>query len=294
MYSSTVRSRRLVAALSIVAVFGVTASTVTGAEAVIDEAIRMRVLRLMFPNGRISASPIRAWDASVKVKGLEPLQLNDALRSERLYDVKGALTNAAEKEAATDVTDPEAPSDKRIVRLRLYRWTAGKEDRPYLIGVLHYRFYNKQPALCCQAIGELLLLSEDGAGLLDCVAKMPSDFTIFTSVRFADLKGDGSQTLLLSADFSGPGTVGVGTVALTVAHQKLKTLFWTTTAVKSSLGNGMFTLALDEDRTRLAKGRQYWFIRKTYVEEGGGAHTPPLTSRVSFPVNDQVPVDWPW
>jgi hypothetical protein len=287
-------TRRIITALLIFVSLGGTGSSAIGAEVVTDEATRIRVLRLMFPNARVSVSPTRTWNASVKVKALEPLQLNDALKSERVYDVVGAVTDHVERDAATDVTDPETPSNKRAVRLLLYRWRPEKDDTPSLIGILHYAFHNRQPALCCQAIGKVLLLSDDGNRLLECVARMPPDFTIFTSIRFLDLKGDGSEALLISADFSGPGNVGVDTVSLTVSHQKLRALFWTTTALQSAIGGGMFTMALDENRTRLDKGRKYWFARKTYIDEKGIAHTPPVTSSVSYPVSDDGPVDWPW
>ena len=47
------------------------------------------------------------------------------------------------------------------------------------------------------------------------------------------------------------------------------------------------------NRTRLDKGRKYWFARKTYIDEKGIAHTPPVMSSVSYPVSYDSPVDWP-
>jgi len=283
--------RRIAVTFAAVMVLGTLAVPAIGAELVTDEKTRLQVLRLMFPDARISESPIRSWDASYTAKWAQELPLIDALRDEKLYDVLGPIAKD-EEDAATDVAEL-ITSNERTVRLRLYRWQT-ENSRPFLVGTLNYAFRNVQPAQCCRAIGKLLLLSDDGKAILDSISRMPQDFTMFTSIRFANLNGDRSEALMVSADFSGPMTVGINTLILGVHHEKFRPLFWTTTAVKSDLEQKMFTMALDEKRTFLARGQRYCFVKTTYIEKGKTLR-PPLTSRVSYPVgNGNVAVDWLW
>ena len=177
----------------------------------------------------------------MKVKALEPLQLNDALKSEPVYDVVGAATDHVERNAATDVTDPETPSNKRAVRLLLYRWRPEKGDTPVLSAYCITASTTGNPLYVARPLERVLLLSDDGNRLLECVARMPSD------LRSSPPSGSSTErrrveALLISAHFSG-GTWAWTQVSLTVSHQKLRALFLITTALPA-IGGGTFTMAL--------------------------------------------------
>lgn len=51
------------------------------------------------------------------------------------------------------------------------------------------------------------------------------------------------------------------------------------------------TLALDEGRTRDAAGREFFFLKKSYIEKGKVLRRP-VTTSVSYPVGAGLPLDW--
>jgi hypothetical protein len=107
------------------------------------------------------------------------------------------------------------------VQMQLYRWKTPDGLEPLLVAVLNYSFLNANPARCCVAIGEVLLLSSTADRILDTLDQMPNDFTTFTSVRFLDPDGSGADKLMIAADFSGAGITGVDMAIFDVSHRKL-------------------------------------------------------------------------
>jgi hypothetical protein len=247
-----------------------------GAELVTDEALRLRVLRALIPMAQISGSHLGAYNSHKtankphdKISGLiRLLPLIDALENERTYDVTAPVGKQEESEASGEAPNMP-PSGRRQVRLRLYRWHREDERDPVLVAAVNYTFQDANPPRCCRAIGKFVLLSNDGSRVLDSVDKMPNAFTMFTSFRFLDVKGNGSEQLIVGADFAGAFTVGVNTAIFDLSQLKLSPLMWTTTAVFSASEEPeMYTMTLDENRTRLAKARRYYFVKTTYCERG--------------------------
>jgi hypothetical protein len=89
--------------------------------------------------------------------------------------------------------------------------------------------------------------------------------------------------------------VGIDTAVVDLSNQKLTPLGWTTTAVYSGLEKEeeeMFTMTLDDQRTRLSKGNRVWFVKKTYIEKGK-IFLKPTTGNASIRLNSTgVPLDW--
>jgi hypothetical protein len=95
-------------------------SVTHAAELVTDEAIRLRVLQLVFANATISNSPARIREKSSLAPHLEPLSASfrDSLEKEQEYDVVGSVGKEEEGPAESDITrSPDKRfSDRRRVR----------------------------------------------------------------------------------------------------------------------------------------------------------------------------------
>lgn len=233
------------------------------AELVTDEALRLHVLHRVFPNAAISISPVRI-SQEPREAHLAPLAepLRSALEQERNYDVVGPVAKDEEAPAEQDITrSPGKPfADRRQVRLLLYR------SQPNLVAVVNYSFPEASPSRCCRVIGKVMLLSVSGDQVLATFDNMPNAFTTFTAVKFIDVGSTATEELLISVDFAGAGTIGINTAIFDLSSQKITPLGWLTTAVYSGLEKEeMFTLTLDEQRTRLSNGRRCWFTKKTYI-----------------------------
>jgi hypothetical protein len=288
---------RAFAFLAVAVSFG--SSFASSAEIVTDEAVRLQILRNEFPKATISAArngkkpPNPPLDPE-----LQPLwdSMHDALEHASEYQVVGPVEKD-EEQSATDITKFKGRrfSGIRRVRLLLYRLRSPNGDQSDLLAVLNYSFPEANPARCCRAIGRLLLMSLSGDQVLSKVDEMPNAFTMFTAVRFLDAKSTGSERLLIGADFAGAGTVGTNTAVFDLSNRKLTPLGWTTTAVYFGLekkDEEMFTMTLDEQRTRLSKENRVWFVKTTYIEKGK-RFPKPIISSASIRLNSKgVRLDW--
>jgi hypothetical protein len=265
-------------------------------ELVTDETLKLQVLRLTFPNTQISVIPANANETPYSVT--DPLgrvvELAEPLLAPNHdYEIVGSVAKY-EEEPASDITDlNRPPSDKRQVRMQLFRWRIANGG-PLLLEVLSYSFANANPARCCRALGKILLLSSTGDHILDTLDTVPYAFTMFTSVEFFQVDGTDAEKVMIGGDFSGVATVGVNSVVLDVSHQRLTPLMSVTTGVlyEEELENtDVHTLVLDERRTRAAGGKRFFFIKKSYVEKGKIRRTP-VSSVVSYPIGTGLPLDW--
>lgn len=279
--------------LTVIALF-VFAPSVIGAELLTDEQTRMQALRLMFPSARVSDTLTKPADGSYNnLIGSEKLPLIDALRDERQYRVT-APAESDERDEAGDVAEPDKPlSDTRLVRLRLYRLRASAVREHLVLAIMSYSFADVNPPRCCRVIGRIALLSAELTSVLDTIRNMPYAFTIFTVIRFFDANGDGTEDFIVSADFSGAATVGIDTAIFDVKSRKLKPIMWLTTAVSYQLEDAeMFTMTIDEKRTRAAKGKRYYFLKQTYIEKGRSFSRPRLSIESRRVVRSGIVLDW--
>jgi len=266
-----------------------------GAELVTDEAMRLGVLRLVFPKATISISPARSNPPEGRFSGeLEPLSgsFQDAFADEQEYDVV-APPDEQEEPAASITLDRS--SDERRVRLLLYRWRPADGGQASLVAVLHYVFVDANPSRCCRALGKVMLLSASGERVEAKVTEMPNAFTRFTSVRFLDPGRPNPEDLLVSVDFSGAGVVGVNTAILGLTNQRITPLGWLTTAVYDGLekeNEEMYVMTLDEQKTRLSKGKRFWFVKKSYIEKGKKLPAPITSATSVLGTRMGVPLNW--
>jgi len=270
-------------------------SFASGAELVTDHDTRLRVLSLVFPNARISDAAKPKDDQPFSVTDpLEHLVISLKSGFEHYYEVVGPVAKE-EEEPASDITDlNKGFSDKRQVRMEVYRWKAPKGGEAVLVAVLDYLFMGANPARCCRAIGKVFLLSSAADRLLDSFDKMPYAFTTFTSVQFIDLDGSGAEKLLISADTSGAAYLGVKSALFDLAKRRLTLLVSLDTLVfyEAELEKvAIHTLTLDERQTIRSKGKRIFFVKETFAAKGK-LFSKPLKSRVSFPIGYGLPLDW--
>jgi hypothetical protein len=289
---------RLIRIARVFVVLGFCATSVAfSAEMVTDEALRLRVLRNEFPKATVSTARNRKKPPNSPLDPeLKPLwdSMHDALENELEYEVVGPVEKAVEQYDMTRLREGGL-SERRRVRLLLYRLRSTNGDQSNLLAVLNYSFPEANPARCCRAIGKLLLMSLSGDKVLSKVDEMPNAFTMFTAVRFLDAGNTGGEKLLIGADFAGAGTVGTNTAVFDVSSQELTPLGWTTTAIYFGLEEKdevMFTMTLDEQRTRLSKENRVWFVKTTYIEKGK-RFPKPIIGSASIRLNAKgVPLDW--
>ena len=273
----------------------VNASAAHGAESVTDESIRLRVLRLVFPNAAISRSLPGVKQTPVQGPlGIDAFSesFRDALEDEQEYDVVGSV-GKDEALAAEDITSSahDRFSEKRRVRLLLFRWRSNRGDQSSLVAVINYSFSEANPARCCLAVGKVVLLSDTGDRVLSMLDRMPNAFTTFTAIKFLSAGGAGRETLFLSVDFGGAGTIGINTAIIDLSNQRLTPLRWLPTAISYDIEE-KFTMALDEPRTKRSKGKRVWFIKTTYAKKGK-RFPAPVTSRESIEIGTKaVRLDW--
>ncbi len=267
------------------------------AQLVSDEPTNLHVLRLVFPNMRISVLPKQPAEKASPVT--DPFQRVIALVKNGLehgteYDVVGPVAKN-EEDSASDITDPKrSASEERKIRMEAYRWDTGPNGGRLLVAILSYEFVNANPPRCCHGLGKIVLLSSNADRVLDTIDKMPYAFTMFTSVQFLKLGGTGAEKLMIGADFSGVGTIGINSAVFDVSRQRLNPLLSLATMVlaEADIENlDISTMTLDERGTLLAQGKSFVFTKKTYAS-GKQVLTMPRTETVSYPVGKGVPLDW--
>ncbi len=267
------------------------------AQLVADQPTNLQVLRLVFPKMRISVLPKPPAEKASPVT--DPLQRVIAFEKNGLeqateYDVVGPVAKD-EEGSAGDITNPRRPvSEDRKVRMEIYRWSTGPNGGRFLVAVLSYEFLNANPPRCCRGLGKIVLLPDNADRVLDTIDKMPYAFTMFTSVQFLKVGGTGGEKLMIGADFSGVGTIGINSAVFDVSHQKLTPQLSLTTMVLAEAdldALDIYTMTLDEPRTLLADGKRFVFTKKTYAS-GKQVLTMPRTETVSYPVGAEVPLNW--
>ena len=228
----------------------------------------------------------------------DPLQrvvapLADGIAPDHEFQVV-APASKAEEGAASDVTGNLGyHSDKRIVRMGLFRWTASA-GQTYLVAVLSYSFANANPPHCCSTLAKVLLVSENADRVLDVLGKAPNAFTTFTSIRFIHTDTTKAEKLMIGYDYSGAGSTGISSIVLDVEGQKLRSLIDVDTLVlyEAELENAdVHRLTFDERRTIAARGRRFFFVKKSYVQDGKIFKTP-IMRVVSYPTGTGLPLDW--
>jgi hypothetical protein len=268
----------------------------SAAQFVADEPTNLQVLRLVFPKMRISVLPKQPAEKASPVT--DPFQRVIALVKNGLehgaeYDVVGPVAKD-EEDSASDITDPKrSASQERKIRMEAYRWNTGPNGGRFLVAVLSYEFVNANPPRCCHGLGKIVLLSDNADRVLDTIDKMPYAFTMFTSVQFLKGGGTGAEKLMIGADFSGVGTIGINSAIFDVVKEKLNPLLSLTTMVLAEADIedlDIRTLEVDERRTP-ADGKHFFFVEKTYAS-GKQILTTPRTETVSFPVGTGVPLNW--
>lgn len=178
---------------SIIVVPLLAAENLADAQPIINEGLRLSVLRTIFPGMDISAVAAKKTDGSwpVNLKPGEPsLFFPDAMKDEKVYKIVGKAMNAAEKGASGSVLD-DSFSDTREVCLKLFHWPG--EFASGLLAILQYRFPDANPPMSMLSLGMLAHVIDVGPR-----ARAKDEYLLDTthhggieSIRVADLNGDG-------------------------------------------------------------------------------------------------------
>jgi hypothetical protein len=126
---------------SIVVLVLLSSSLAFAGEQVKDETVRLRAVRLAFPNATISALAGRTGEQAYPVT--DPIRrviavVNDALAGNREYQVIGAAAKN-EEAAASDVTGAHSASERRQVQMKLYSWRTAKGKALLVAGLSYWQ-----------------------------------------------------------------------------------------------------------------------------------------------------------
>lgn len=267
-------------------------SICSAGQLVADEALRLRVLQLAFPDARISTLPSQPDAPRFPVTdpgGRVIARLKDVLVGGPDYEVTAPVARE-EENAASDVVSAAVVSDRRHLQMRLYRWNS---TEPSLAAVLRYTFTGANPSRCCLAIGKVLLLPPAADRIWDVFRTAPHAFTEYTGVEFLPPQGAIREKLMISCNASGVGSSPIISIILDASNRRMKPLLAVDTVELNEADleeADVHTLSLDLRRTLASGESRFFFTKKSYVDKGKFLRTPVATT-VSFRLGYGLPLD---
>ena len=178
-----------------------TAGILCGAEPLVDEGLRIRILRALFPEMAVSLAPERSIDYTWTTQTRAPLVFPDALASENVYNVGGPPSDDLERCAAQDMLSRHA-SETREVRFRVFPWPAS--NRGEILAIVQYRFSEAKPAGSCRSIAFLVRLAPSNGK-----REVRERFLLnggylhqLESIRWINLTSSGYQELVVESDLA--------------------------------------------------------------------------------------------
>jgi hypothetical protein len=178
-----------------------TAGILCGAEPLVDEALRIQILRALFPETAVSLAPGTSIDYTWTTQTRAPLSFPDALASENVYNVAGPPSDDLEHCAAQDMLSRHA-SETREVRFRVFPWPAS--NRGELLAIVQYRFAEAKPAGSCRSIAFLVRLApSNGKWEVRERFFLNSSYNHqLESVRWINLPGSGYEEFVVESDLA--------------------------------------------------------------------------------------------
>jgi len=245
---------------------------------VVDEALRVAALQIIFPDTQISiTSRKKPLPVAHETPTRDGIRYPDAFALESVYQVVGKPINPIEATASEDVAS-RTISNTRRVQLKLFRWPTGTSAG--FLAVLQYDFSGVNPALCCASIGRLAHVVKGATRW-----ELREDYLLRTSRHFGlqriellDLTGDGVDELVIESDFGAPGTSGSSLQVFDLSHGRLEELLNTNSRLEYETEEG-YTQALDISRTLQTHGQQFCVIKTTLFEKDHWFSRPRVTSR---------------
>jgi hypothetical protein len=245
---------------------------------IVDENLRLGALQAIFPGMRISIAAGKHIDDSWPDLP-KPRQLNapDAMAGESVYRVTGSATNAAERQASSQVVTGKS-SSTRLVRFQLFPWP----DRATVLAVLQYNFEDAIPPMACPTIG-LLVELVNGEVRDRYLLETTQHFSLQTA-RLTSL-GTGADELVIESDFGGADTWGTNLMVFRPGPN-IEQVFETTSQIVYKTEE-MFTQVLDLPRTIDLDGQQVCFT-KTAMFENGQPLNPVAVSHICYKLDAEV------
>jgi hypothetical protein len=181
----------------------VTAGMLCAAEPLVDEGLRVRILRAVFPEMAVSLAPQRKIDRTWTTQTRAPLVFPDALASEDVYDVTGPPSDDLERCAAQDLLSRRV-AETREARFRVFQWPAS--NRGEVLAVVEYRFSEAKPAGSCRSIALLARLAPSVGSweIRESFFLNSSHHSQLESIRWDNLTGSGYDEFVVESD-SGDG-----------------------------------------------------------------------------------------
>ncbi|WP_321477698.1 hypothetical protein [uncultured Paludibaculum sp.] len=255
-------------------------------EPIHDEALRLAVLKAVFPGMRSAVLPgVRiddSWSQNIRQGALT---FPDALAAEAVYQVVGQARNEVERCASEDMLASRFSVTRRV-RFKLFGWPTSRPGA--LLAVLQYDFKGAKPAMSCPSVGLLVRLDRTAARwvLRQQYLLGPVHHSSLQSIQLLDLTGDGKEDLVVESDFGGAGTTGSRLQIFDLSHGQFEELLLTFSRF-DGMDDGSFTQVLDAGRTLQSRGQRFCFQR-TVLFEHDNSIIPPRVTQPCYPRGDGV------
>jgi hypothetical protein len=243
-----------------------TAGILCGAEPLVDEGLRIRILRALFPEMAVSLAPERSIDYTWTTQTRAPLVFPDALASENVYNVGGPPSDDLERCAAQDMLSRHA-SETREVRFRVFPWPAS--NRGEILAIVQYRFSEAKPAGSCRSIAFLVRLAPSNGKW-----EVRERFLLnggylhqLESIRWINLTSSGYQELVVESDLADGDRLCSNAHILNLALGRFEELLVVPTRVHVSSKGETWTQTLDIPNTLKEHGQRFCFVKTVYAVE---------------------------
>lgn len=252
------------------------AGILCGAEPLVDEGLRIRILRALFPETAVSLAPGRSIDYTWTTQTRAPLVFPDALASENVYNVTGPPADDLERCAAQDMLSRQA-RETREVRFRVFQWPAS--NRGEILAVVQYRFSEAKPAGSCRSIASLVRLApSDGKWEVRERFYLNSSYHHqLESIRWINLTGSGYEEFVVESDLADGDRLCSYVHILNLTLGRFEELLVVPTRVHIASKGETWTQALDIPNTVKEHGQRFCFVKTVSAVEHHWFPTPSVS-----------------
>jgi hypothetical protein len=238
-------------------------SRAPAADPITDEALRLKVLAAIFPDGEIERIE-RRIDSSMRLDTRPPLAFPDALALVPAYHVPGAPQDERERCAAQDQVG-RSTSSQRELRLRLFPWPGA--TRGELLAVVQYRFVDAKPVASCASLAGLFRLSPTPKGW-NVVDRFPLDSNRhhhLEGLRFLSLTGEPEPELVVESDAGDGVRFQSDLHILMLVHGRFQELLNVPSRFHLNVQGDQWSQKLDQARTLAQQGEQFCFEKTVWA-----------------------------
>lgn len=257
--------------------------TLSAAEPISDERLRMEALHAAFPAFPVALERLRVIDRTWTTQTRVPLVFPDAFAAEKVYIVTGPPQDDRERCAAQDLLS-HRDRKAREVRFQVFKWPAGARDDVLMI--VQYRFTEASPSDSCPSIAALLHLirSGDGWEVRERLTLETIRHRQLESVAWLNLTGTGYEELVVESDSGSPteDRFGSDLHIFNLTLGRFQELLEVPSRSHATATADTWTQTLDVPSTLRSHGGRFCFVKIVYAAGHRWLRTPQV-SQACYP-----------